>query len=187
VAALPIERFHGVGPATAAKLREMGVRTGADLRILDEEELVRRFGKFGSRLHRLARGIDDRTVEPDRERKSVGAERTFEADLSGPEALAAALETVIEGLLQRLARAGAPPWCTLTLKVRTSDFRTVTRSRTLEAPPGSDAAPVRETATALLNAPAPPERPVRLLGLTVSNFTSAGAQDRQLTLPLNPL
>src|SRR3712207_3508966 len=121
----------------------MGVHTGADLRAIAEEELVRRFGKFGSRLYQLARGIDERPVEPNRERKSIGAERTFETDLSGVETLSAALERVIEGLVQRLGRAGAPPWFTVTLKIRTNDFRTVTRSRSFETPLGSDPALLR--------------------------------------------
>jgi DNA polymerase-4 len=187
VAALPIERFHSVGPATAAKLREMGVHAGADLLAFAEEELVCRFGKFGSRLHQLARGIDERLVEPNRARKSVGAERTFDTDVFGSEALAAALETVIEGLTQRLSRAGAPPWCTLKLKIRTNDFRTMTRSRSFETPLGTDPALLCEAAMALLHAPALPDRPVRLLGLTVSSFAAAHAHVHQLTLPLNRL
>jgi DNA polymerase-4 len=181
VAALPIGRFHGVGPATAAKLQAMGIETGADLRAFTEDELQHRFGKFGSRLYQLARGIDERPVEAHQERKSVSAETTFDTDLSGPESLAAALDGVLDSLLRRLERAAAGPWCTVTLKIRTDDFRTSTRSRSFRSSQ-ADSAFLRAAAHALLTTPALPARPVRLLGIGVSNFVQPSVAD-QLPLP----
>jgi len=169
VATLPVERFHGVGPATAAKLKAMGIMTGADLASAGEAALAARFGRFGTRLHELAQGIDERPVRPDRERKSVGAERTFAEDVTGRAALEAALDSVLERLLSRLDRTGTGAWRTLTLKVRTHDFHTVTRARTF-AEPLRDAAALRQAARELLATPAPPTLPVRLLGVTVSGF-----------------
>ena len=186
VAALPIAEFYGVGPATAAKLRHIGVQVGADLLAIGEAELVRQLGKFGARLHQLGLGIDERPVQPNRDSKSIGAERTFDADISDPVALAAALEGILESLTRRLARAGSPHWRTLTLKVRTDDFRTATRSKTFPSLQVTDAELVRETMLRLLNTPAP-TRPVRLLGLTVSNFAEAENGIDQLMLPLDSL
>ena len=182
VSVLPIARFHGVGPATAAKLAQIGVHTGADLLARSDAELVGRFGKFGRRLFELARGIDERPVEPHRDRKSVSADRTFDADLAGLAALAGALEDIVGSLAVRLERAGNPAWCTVTLKIRSNDFRTATRSTTF-AGPCCDRNVLRAMALDLLQGP-PPARPVRLLGVSVSNFGSARSDNPQLALSL---
>lgn len=81
VANLPVKRFHGVGPATAAKMQRLGIETGADLREKPLTFLQEHFGKSGDWYYRIARGIDDRPVQPNRPRKSVGAEDTFAADI----------------------------------------------------------------------------------------------------------
>src|SRR4051812_44517292 len=85
VEALPIGRFHGVGPATEARMHRLGIHTGADLKAQSLSVLQRHFGKAGPTYHAIARGIDERPVRPGRIRKSVGAERTFFRDLREPE------------------------------------------------------------------------------------------------------
>jgi DNA polymerase-4 len=91
VATLAVAKFHGVGPKTAAKMRALGIETGADLRLQTLDFLQDRFGKAGSWYHYIARGRDDRLVQPDRERKSSGSETTFPEDLTDPVQIEAGL------------------------------------------------------------------------------------------------
>lgn len=105
---LPIEAFYGVGPATARRMHELGVRVGADLKALSRETLERNFGKTGEWLYGVVRGKDDRPVTPDRERKSVGIEDTFPQDLHDIKSCEEALEPLISNLHQRLERADFP-------------------------------------------------------------------------------
>jgi len=164
----PVAALSGVGPATDATLRRLGIVTVADLRATSRGDLVRTLGEAaGWNLYRLARGDDSRPVVVEREAKSVGAERTFAEDLRRWE-LAGALEDVLARALRRLHRHGGGAR-TVTVKVRLSDFTTVTRSVTL-AQPTSDAAELREAATAALTA-ADPVEPVRLLGVALSGLT----------------
>ncbi|TVQ30978.1 MAG: DNA polymerase IV [Geminicoccaceae bacterium] len=173
VAALPVERFHGVGPVTAQKLHDQGLRTGADLRLAGYERLVGRFGRLGAHLFHIAHGRDDREVTPDRVRKSVGCEQTFAHDLRGLDALAAALEPIALKLEARLRQAGARP-LTLTLKVKDDRFRLQTRARR-HARPVLDAPSLLLAGRRLLDE-AELERPVRLLGLAGSHFEAASDQ-----------
>ena len=120
--ALPIEKFFGVGKVTAAKLRELGIQTGADLKHMGEERLRDLLGKHGGQLYRFACGEDDRPVEPVHERKSVGKEVTLERDVRDRSEMERILETLslqVERRLMELGIAGK----TLTLKVRWSTFR----------------------------------------------------------------
>lgn len=181
VAGLPVEAIHGVGPATAARLRRMGIATGADLRAVPEAELVARLGKQGRWLARVARCEDDRPVRPDRERKSVGVERTFGEDAEGVEALEARLAPLAEELTRRLQRhrvAGR----TVTLKVKSSDFAVTQRGATLGSPV-AEAGAILQAAVGLLHRGGVPAGPVRLLGLTASGLVADGA-GRQLELDL---
>jgi DNA polymerase IV len=168
LAPLPVRRLHGVGPATEKVLAEMGVASVADLRRQPAEALARRFGKWGEALAEYARGVDERPVTVDRERKSLGTETTYERDLSDTtfieREVARLAEDVAESLQGRqlLAR-------TLTLKVRYADFVTVTRSRTLGVP-CADAATFTVQAVSLLRRTDAALRPVRLLGVTASNL-----------------
>ncbi|WP_419506654.1 DNA polymerase IV, partial [Barnesiella intestinihominis] len=104
VAELPVERFFGIGEVTAEKMHALGIRTGADLRQWEELELVRHFGKAGRSYYGYARGIDPRPVVPNRIRKSLGAETTFEADTADREVLLGELEQVCEEVWRRLVR-----------------------------------------------------------------------------------
>ena len=187
MAALPVERFHGVGPATARRLGALGIRTGADLLAWGEAALRRDLGKQGAWLHRVARCEDTRPVRARRERKSVGAERTFSRDVVGTPAHVDRIAEIAEILADRLARHGAAGR-TLTLKLRTPDFRTTTRSVTLPFAGLSgavrEAAELAELGRALLVHPAPPGGPLRLIGLTASALVPAAAVGgRQLLLP----
>lgn len=181
LAELPIEDFHGIGPVTARKMRAAGIYAGADLQAATEEALVRRFGKVGRFWHRIARGLDERPVRPNRVRKSVGAEKTFGADVRRVDEMEARLAEISARVAERLRRAEAAGF-TVTLKIKYADFTVRTRRRTL---PRAVAAPeaLHAMACLLLADPAPPARPVRLLGLTVSSLTrpAAAAQGQQLT------
>lgn len=168
VAALPIERFFGVGPKTAARLHALGVRRGADLRRLDLSLLERRFGTVGRLLHSIARGQDPRPVMPDRQRKSLGAERTFARDVDDDAPLAEALAHVCGVVAARLAGAGLAAR-TVTVKLKYHDFRVRTRSHS-PVTPVADEAELFAVAEALTFASARRRAPVRLIGVTVSRF-----------------
>ena len=173
VAALPVKRSHGVGPVTAAKMTALGIVTGVDLRDFGLDALSRHFGSSASYFHRAAHGDDDRPVRPDRAPKSVGAERTFDRDLTAEADLLDALDPVIDAASRRIERAGVAGR-TLTLKVKFADFSVVTRARTsgMSIASRSDIEEGgRETLRLLLPVPIG----VRLLGLTLSGFDAPSA------------
>ncbi|WP_294536148.1 DNA polymerase IV [uncultured Rhodoblastus sp.] len=180
---LPVAKFHGVGPATAEKMRRLGIETGRDLKTCPLEFLQENFGKAGPYYYAVARGVDERPVRPDRERKSLGAERTYLEDLVTFEQAAAALPAIID----KVWRAGEIARIygrTLTLKVKYSDFRQVTRSRT-DVAPIATVAEFERRALALLAPLFPTERGVRLLGLTLSGFGPTARQgEAQLSFEL---
>jgi DNA polymerase-4 len=179
IAGLPIGDFHGIGPVTEEKMRGMGIETGADLQETSEKTLRRRFGKRGGHFKRLAMGEDDRPVQPDRERKSVGAEQTFSNDISGPEEMLSRLEPIagrVSGRLESAGRKGR----TVTLKLKSHDHEVSTRQTTLRRAVRSSETLMR-LAERLLGRPHPPEEPVRLLGLSVSSLTG-GEEGEQLEL-----
>jgi len=184
VAGLPVRRFHGVGPVTAAKMERLGIATGADLRAADLLFLQRHFGSHARYLHDAARGRDDRPVSPDRPRRSLGVETTYDVDLAGRAALVAALEDLIDTLWER-SEAARAAGRTVTLKVRFADFRQVTRARTLAAPV-ADRATLARVGTALVDGLLPIGIGVRLLGITLSGFGGEGSDDQpvQPRLPL---
>ncbi|HVL75809.1 MAG TPA: DNA polymerase IV, partial [Noviherbaspirillum sp.] len=127
VAALPVDKLFGVGKVTAQKLKRLGAHTCADLRAWDLAELQRHFGKFGSALYNLSRGIDRREVKPDRERKSVSVEETYARDLPDLAACRRELPALIERLDQRMRRAQAGDTVRkLFVKIRFDDFRRTT-------------------------------------------------------------
>ena len=183
VARLPIERFFGIGPVTAGKMKDAGIATGADLRARSEAELVHRFGKVGRHYFKIARGQDERVVSPDRPYKSIGAEETFEHDLSDPAAMLETLRPIAERVAERMTKADLFGR-TVTLKIKHNDFTLNTRQHTA-ADPVHSAEELMALGRWLLHTPAPPRRPVRLLGLTASNFgPPAASAPRQLILTL---
>ncbi len=168
VEALEVSCFHGVGPATAARMERLGIRTGKDLRERSLAFLTEHFGKAGTHFHAIARGQDDRVVVPDRPRKSAGSETTYPRDLGTQAEVEAGIETLADEVWAWCEKTGA--WGrTVTVKVRYADFRTVTRSRTAAGPVASRAA-LADTAVALVRGLFPLPRPIRLLGVTVSGF-----------------
>lgn len=185
-AALPVARFHGVGPKTAARMAQLGIHDGAQLRDYDLTALHQHFGKAAAYYHAAAHGHDDRPVRPDREHKSISAERTFDVDLIRPADLIAALEPIADAAWARVERSGLHGR-TVTLKVKYADFSIMTRSRSFAAPV-ADLRSFSDTGAALMNALCPVPRGVRLLGLGLSAFHHP-AQDgaRQLGLALPPV
>ena len=165
IAELPIERFHGIGPATARRLRGRGISCGADLQSLNETQLVAAFGSAGRYYYRLAQAIDDRPVSAERERKSLSVERTLEHNLTSLVAFAPVLEALADELAARLERSSFQAR-SLTLKIKLADFRILTR-RTTRLRPFVSREDILRTAISLLDRD-PPPKPVRLLGLGVS-------------------
>ena len=173
---LSIERFFGIGPVTAQKMRNHGIETGLDLRERAEDELVRLFGKVGRHYYKISRGLDDREVKPDRPHKSIGAETTFDSDLTDPKMMLARLEPLAERVAARMA-ASKNFGRTVTLKIKHRDFTITTRQRTLDEQVREVAA-LMSLADWLLHHPAPPSLPVRLLGLSVSSFEPAAGSEQ---------
>lgn len=177
VAGLEVGRFHGVGPATAAKMQRLGIRTGADLRACSLAFLQQHFGKAGAHFHAISRGEDDRPVRPDRPRKSSGSETTYAKDLATPaevEAGIAALAAEVWDWCERHRWSGR----TVTVKLRYSDFRTITRSRTRPLPIAGHAE-LAGIAAELVRGVFPLARPVRLLGVTVAQAEGEERQSAQ--------
>lgn len=178
---LEIKRFFGIGKVTAEKLTRMGIFSGKELREKDREFLVNHFGKAGNYYYDICRGEDNRAVNPDRIRKSVGVENTFTGDYSEPEDLYRELDIILEQLTKRLARSKAYGK-TVTLKVKYADFEQITRSRTSQLLI-MDEQIIGRLAYEMLNALLPVEKGVRLMGVTLSNLEFADEMEgRQLTL-----
>jgi len=133
LASRPVSLIWGVGRAMQAQLAQSGIFTIGQLQAIELEELIRRYGSIGDRLYHFSRGEDERDVEPDAPTKSISAETTFDRDLSTIEELAAELWPLCERLARRLRRNGFAARG-LTLKLKTGDFRLLTRSRRLPAP-----------------------------------------------------
>ena len=172
VATLPVKRFHGVGPVTAAKMERLGIATGADLAKWPIEQLEAHFGSAGRWYWRIARGIDEREVKPDRPYKSVSAERTFDVDFSSPEDLAREVTRVAGLAWERIERAEVRGR-TVTLKVKFADFTLITRSKSFAAPI-ADLAVFEGAGQALLAALLPVSKGIRLLGLGLHAIVEDG-------------
>lgn len=165
---LPVEKFFGVGKVTAAKMKSMGLHTGADIKRLSEPELVRHFGKPGRFFYNIVRGQDDRAVQPHRTIKSVSAEDTFSHDLTKMDEMVTELERLSALVWERTSRSGKKGR-TITLKIKFSDFQQITRSKSLDSTV-ADQETVLATAIDLLQNANLDDRLVRLLGIGISNF-----------------
>lgn len=181
IAGLPIERFFGVGPATAKKFAAMGVRNGADLRLLKQEELLRVFGKAGLWYYWISRGIDNRLVSPRGKRKSLSAERTFGEDLATTQEVGAQMANVVREVARRLTKSHLAGR-TVVVKIKYHDFEVMTRSKTLlnEICTEED---IGQVALGLLRQN-PPTRPVRLVGIGLTNLRPVDGCGSQLSLDL---
>ncbi|HOI49139.1 MAG TPA: DNA polymerase IV [Prolixibacteraceae bacterium] len=165
---LEVRKFYGIGKVTAQKMNQNGLWFGRDLRKLDRHELIRLFGKAGNYYYEIVRGIDDRPVVPFHERKSLGAENTFETDLFLFSQMVPEIEQVVATVWRRLQRSGLKGR-TLTLKIKFADFEQITRSKTRQDYYTS-AEMILDEGLKLLKAEEPFARGIRLLGLTLSNF-----------------
>jgi DNA polymerase-4 len=180
--ALPIGTFYGVGQVTESRMRQLGIHSGHDLRLLSREELIRHFGKAGAFFYDIVRCRDFRPVVPSRLRKSIGSEVTLDRDTADLTEIFAILHTLAAGLETALARhrqGGA----TITLKVRYHDFVTVPRSLTLP-PPIYDRHDIFDHIPRLLHGTEAGRRKIRLLGISLSKLTPKDKRPpRQLPLP----
>ncbi|WP_440134602.1 DNA polymerase IV [Chitinophaga sancti] len=165
---LPVEKFHGVGKVTAEKMKKMGLHTGGDLKRLSENEMKQYFGKPGGFYYRIVRGIDEREVQPHRETKSAGAEDTFPVDLTEAEEMNRELERIGGLVTTRLKRHNLKGR-TITLKIKYSDFKQITRNQSLSFAT-DDLEVIVRTAKQLLAAVDHEDKAIRLLGISLSNF-----------------
>src|SRR6267378_2977182 len=183
VETLPVRKFHGVGPATAAKMASLGIATGLDLRAQSEGFLQHHFGKAGSYYYWAARGIDERPVRADRTRKSVGAENTFPADLLTYETARDALRE-IAGQVWTYCEGSGIRGRTVTLKVKFANFQVITRCRTgqLQVRTRDE---LEELGNALLEPLFPVAKGIRLLGISLSSLAAEEAErELKFSLPV---
>ncbi len=165
---LPIEKFYGIGQKTSEKMKKLGIFAGKDLKGRSELELAKLFGKAGRHYYRMVRAIDDRPVKPDRIRKSVGAENTFSTDLTEPGEMVEKLEKITQRVCDRM-QAIPTSGKTITLKIKYHDFVITTRSKTLNTFI-TEYDDISKVVLSLLDDPFFPGKPVRLLGVSVSNL-----------------
>jgi len=172
---LPVDALWGVGPVTAGKLRARGIDRLVDVRMADMNVLREAVGSLADWLRQLSNGIDDRAVEPDREAKSSGSENTYPEDLTDLDTIRTEIADMASHAIAWLGKKNLLAR-TVTIKVRYSDFTTITRSHT--AVPTRDAGDLMARAVRLLEKTEAGERPVRLLGVSVHNFCSEDDDDR---------
>jgi DNA polymerase-4 len=170
VEALPVKKFHGVGPATAERMKRHGIETGLDLKGKSLAFLQQHFGKSGPYFYGIARGIDERQVRPDRVRKSIGAEDTFVEDIHALEPARQQLTLLIEKVW-RYCEASDISGKTVTVKIKYSDFTQATRSRVATSLSGI--AEINQIADGLLASVYPFKLGVWLLGVTLSSLDAA--------------
>ncbi|MBU6152816.1 MAG: DNA polymerase IV [Bdellovibrionales bacterium] len=183
IAPLPVSKIWGVGPATEAALLRIGVRTAGELRELSPASVQAALGSNGMFLYELAHGIDMRRVDPIWERKSYGAERTFEKDMTSITTLESEIRElcveISDALLEENLRAR-----TITLKIRYGNFETITRSITLQRPLDSAERIFQEAIKLLHEKTEAGIRPVRLAGISASHLVGrAGPEQLWLELP----
>jgi DNA polymerase-4 len=184
---LPIRKFFGVGKVTEEKMFSFEIKTGADLKKFKKEKLIQLFGKSGSYFFNIAHGLDDRPVEPNRIRKSIGKETTFSEDINNTDQMIEVLEDIAAKLENSLIKKDAKGR-TITLKMKYFDFQSITRSVTIDEPADS-ASVIMKYVRPLLSKTEAGEKKVRLLGISISNFndqeTNSGkvCKYRQLLLP----
>jgi DNA polymerase-4 len=170
---LPVDALWGVGPVTAARLRERGIEKLVDVRAVDEKILRDAVGSLADWLRQLAAGVDDRAVEPNRETKSSGSEVTYNEDLTDINEIRHEIGEMARDAAAWLERKQL--LCrTVTIKVRYSDFTTITRSQS-KTPSTRDAADIASRARGLLDRTEASKRPVRLLGVSVHNLEDPSA------------
>ncbi|MFB9264431.1 DNA polymerase IV [Bradyrhizobium erythrophlei] len=178
VEALPVGKFHGIGPATAAKFNAFGIWTGLDIRNQSLTFLQENFGKSGTYYYWISRGIDERPVRANRIRKSVGAENTFSTDLSSFDALIGELRPLVDKVWRHCETIGNRGR-TVTLKIKFADFEIITRSRSVSSQV-AHRDDLERLATGLLEAEMPLPKQVRLLGVSLSSLQGMNDTEPQL-------
>ncbi|MEZ0262293.1 MAG: DNA polymerase IV [Alphaproteobacteria bacterium] len=168
VATLPVGKFHGIGPVTAEKMNNLGIFTGADLRERSMAFLQQHFGKSGGWYYYISRGIDDREVEPHRQRKSSGSETTFHQDFTEPAPIEAGVAEMADDVWRWCEKTGIFGR-TVTLKVKFGDFKQITRSRSFNSPVATQQE-LRQAGVELMRGVYPLRTGVRLVGISVSNL-----------------
>ncbi len=169
---LPIERFYGVGKVTAEKMHDLGISNGRQLREMSLSFLTTHFGKSGNYFYNVSRGIDDREVHSDRERKSIAAETTYSTDISDTDQFREEAAIMLERVWERYQRFGQSGK-TLGIKLKYNDFTQITRAQTRQARFISKKS-FEEVGQALMSQVLPLEKPVRLIGFQISGFQQEG-------------
>ncbi|MFO1147589.1 MAG: DNA polymerase IV [Alsobacter sp.] len=182
VETLPVSKFHGVGPATAARMHALGITTGADLKAWSLADLQARFGKSGPWFYGIARGIDHRAVNTSRVRKSSGSETTFDEDLVDPAGIEAGVLAMAEDVWTWCEKTGRRAR-TVTVKVKWADFQQSTRSKSVAGLVASRAR-LHEVSLELVRSVFPPPKGIRLVGVTLTNFAPVEAETSEIGLPL---
>jgi hypothetical protein len=182
VEALPVGKFHGIGPATSSKMNSLGLYTGLDMRNQTLEFMQANFGKAGRYYYWISRGVDDRDVRANRIRKSVGAENTFSSDLTEFETMVAELQPLIDKVWRHCDDKGSRGR-TVTLKLKFNDFETIMRSRSVPVAVSSRS-DLERLSVALLQNEMPLPKPVRLLGASLSSLQGGDHEEPQLGLPI---
>lgn len=176
---LAIEKFHGVGKVTAKKMKGLNIFNGADLKKLSKPQLIQYFGKVGNFYYDIVRGIDDRPVEPYRELKSIGAEDTFNEDIYDISLMLHELRIIVSKVQKRLQSKQVKGY-TVTLKIKFSDFKQITRNYTHVTPIPLEE--IEQFAVDLLKQAPIDGKGIRLLGVTLSNFNPYKNNLYQLSL-----
>ena len=174
LAPLDIRELWGVGPKTAEKLHRMGVRTIGDLAKQSQKNLIRQFGKLGGELYWRSKGIDQRPVQPEQETKSISKEITFSKDVTDADKLQRTIRSMCDDIGWRLRHDGLRGQ-TVRIKLRWSDFTTLTRQTTFDQPVDSDSV-IYEAALNLFTRNWPRGKPVRLIGVGISGFDTNARQ-----------
>lgn len=176
LAPLPISKMWGVGEKTQHRLHHLGIRTIGELSRFPVDVLDKTFGKHGIKMHQLAQGIDERDVVPENNAKSIGHEKTFSRDISELAYAKKEILALTNQVAHRLRREGVAGK-TITLKAKFDDFTQVTRSATLSECTDDDA-PIYTTACKLLDKTDVGKRPIRLLGVSVSQFSHLRSEEQ---------
>jgi DNA polymerase-4 len=182
VEALPVGRFHGIGPATSTKMNNLGLYNGLDMRNQSLDFMQANFGKAGAYYYWISRGVDNREVRANRVRKSVGAENTFSTDLTEFDTMVAELQPLIEKVWRHCNDKGERGR-TVTLKVKFNDFEIITRSKSMPIAVSSRSE-LERLSVGLLQSEMPVPKPVRLLGVSLSSLQGGDQAEPQLGLPI---
>ena len=165
---LPIRKFFGVGKVTEEKMLKLGIQTGADLKKFKKEKLIQLFGKSGTYFYNIAHGLDERPVEPNRIRKSIGKETTLLEDIDDIEQMLEILNNIAVRLESSLIKREAKGH-TITLKIKYFDFQSISRSITVDEP-ADNASVIMKYVKPLLSKTEAGQKKIRLLGISISSF-----------------